>query len=270
MDYEEICGLFKSIASLQNVKVCLSSRSWVVFEDSFHDLPNLKLQDLTRGDIEHYTTCKFRNSNSFRRPARDNPKAAQKLISDVVNKSDGVFLWVRVVVQSLLTGLMSHDGLPDLEKRLNILPRDLEDLYEHMLKLTDPLHLKWASEIFQIYRSCQHHRDSVGPEDTVEPLTILGLYLAVNGDRLGLKLVMSLQEDDLLFECKEIGMQMTARCAGLLEVSKQKLGNTWSDLNDSIRYMYRTARDFIERDDIWKQLLYLTVLMEQPLVLTNA
>lgn len=258
MDYEEICGLFKNIASLKNVKVCLSSRPWVVFEDSFHNLPSLKLQDLTRGDIEHYISSKFQNSNAFGRLARENPKAAKKLISDVVDKSDGVFLWVRVVVQSLLTGLMNHDGLLDLENRVNILPRDLEALYEHMLKLTDPIYLKWASEIFQIYRTCQHHRDSIGPEDIVEPLTILALFLAVNGDRLGLKGVMSLQEDDVLFECKETGMQMTARCAGLLEISKRKLGSIWLDLTDPIRYMHRTARDFIERDDIWKQLLSYT------------
>jgi hypothetical protein len=127
MNYEEICAFFKGIGSFPNIKVCLSSRPWVVFEDSFDDSPSLRLQDLTRGDILHYTSSNFRSSNSFRRLAQGNPEAAENLISEVVSKSNGVFLWVRVVVRDLLNGLMNYDGLQELERRLNKLPRDLEE-----------------------------------------------------------------------------------------------------------------------------------------------
>ncbi len=258
MDYEEICALFKDISSFKNIKVCLSSRPWVVFQDNFHDSPSLKLQDLTSGDIQHYTTSKFCKSNAFRRLARENPEAAKDLISDVVNKSDGVFLWVRVVVRDLLDGLVNYDGLQDLEKRLNSLPRDLEALYEHMLKRTDPNHKGPASEIFQIFWTCQHHRDIVGPADSNEStqfLTILGLYLAMNGDKLGVEGVMSMSETDLTLRCKETGIQMTARCAGLLELSQRKGSNVWDNLNKRTRYMHRTAKDFMERADKWKSVL---------------
>lgn len=255
LDYEEMCGLFKDIASFTNIKVCLSSRPWVVFEDSFCDSSSLKLQNLTRGDIEHYTTSKFQNSNSFKRLAQQDPEAAKQLIFDVVDKSDGVFLWVKVVVRDLLNGLMNHDEFQDLQRRLNWLPRDLEALYDHMLKRTDPRHHGSASEIFQIYWTCQHHRDNVGPEDSIEPLTALALYLATNADKLGLEGVMSLQEHDLELRCKETGLQLTARCAGLLEVSPRKRSSTWANMNHPIHYMHRTARDFIERPEIWKELL---------------
>jgi hypothetical protein len=255
IDCEEICKLFKGIASLKNVKVCLSSRPWVVFEDNFRDEPTLKLQDLTKGDIPHYTTCKFQNSSAFQRLAEEHPQAAENLISEVVDKSEGVFLWVRVVVQSLLSGLMDRDGIQDLERRLHSLPRDLEALYEHMLKRTDPNHLFWASQAFQIYRTSQHHRNQFGPEDAVEPLTVLALYLSCNADKLSFKSVISLQETDLWHRCNEVGFQMTARCSGLLEASKRKHSSMWADMNDPIRYMHRTAREFMERSDIWKDLL---------------
>jgi hypothetical protein len=259
MNYEEICTFFKGIGSFPNIKVCLSSRPWVVFEDSFYDSPSLRLQDLTRGDILHYTYSNFQSSNSFRRLARGNPEAAENLISEVVSKSNGVFLWVRVVVRDLLNGLMNYDGLQDLERRLNKLPRDLEELYDHMLKRTDASLQLPASEIFQVYWTCQHHRDKIGPLDTVDPLTSLALYLAINGKKLGPEGVMSLQEHDLLLRCKETEMQMTARCAGLLELSERTNSSTWSMMNNPIQYMHRTARDFIERDDIWKRLLSRTV-----------
>lgn len=46
------------------------------------------------------------------------------------------------------------------------------------------------------------------------------LYLACNADKLGVEGVMSMQEEDLWYQCKEAGFQMTARCGGLLEASK--------------------------------------------------
>jgi hypothetical protein len=153
---------------------------------------------------------------------------------------------------------MNYDGLHDLEKRLNSLPRDLEDLYEHMLKRTDPSHKGPASEIFQLFWTCQRHRDNVGPEDndhSTQTLTILALYLAMNGDELGAKAVMLMEENELLRRCQETGIQMTARCAGLLELSHRKASSSWGYMNKSIRYMHRTARDFMERADIWNQLL---------------
>lgn len=52
-DHREIIQLFKGIVdSLNNdVKVCVSSRPWTVFEEAFNDIPGLKLQDLTFSDM---------------------------------------------------------------------------------------------------------------------------------------------------------------------------------------------------------------------------
>lgn len=55
-------------------------------------------------------------------------------MEEIVEASVGVFLWVRLVVQSLLEGLMNRYHVTDLQLRLRNLPTDLDELYQVMLK----------------------------------------------------------------------------------------------------------------------------------------
>ncbi|KAK3898760.1 hypothetical protein C8A05DRAFT_37649 [Staphylotrichum tortipilum] len=45
---------FAETARAEGAKVCVSSREWTVCLDYFRANPSLRLQDLTRGDIERY------------------------------------------------------------------------------------------------------------------------------------------------------------------------------------------------------------------------
>lgn len=45
--YVDIVALFSEIATSPNIKICLSSRPWLAFEDSFLLGPTLRLEDLT-------------------------------------------------------------------------------------------------------------------------------------------------------------------------------------------------------------------------------
>jgi hypothetical protein len=51
------------------------------------------------------------------------------LVEEIVEKANEVFLWVKLVVQSLLAGLGNRDSITDLQRRLRELPSDLEKLY---------------------------------------------------------------------------------------------------------------------------------------------
>jgi hypothetical protein len=43
--YEEIISFFIGLVRSPNIKICLSSRPWLIFEDAFRRSPSLKLQD---------------------------------------------------------------------------------------------------------------------------------------------------------------------------------------------------------------------------------
>ena len=51
-DHTNLIDLLKDIGSSPHIKVCISSRPWVVFEDAFKHKPSLMLQDLTYSDIK--------------------------------------------------------------------------------------------------------------------------------------------------------------------------------------------------------------------------
>jgi hypothetical protein len=109
--HQEMADLFKEITQARNVKACLSSRPWVVFSESFKDCPNLRLQDLTRPDITRYVNGKFGKSEAFGTLRKRESEAAHELITEVIEKADGVFLWVQIVVASLLKGIQNRDDM---------------------------------------------------------------------------------------------------------------------------------------------------------------
>jgi hypothetical protein len=66
-----------------------------------------------------------------------------------------VFLWVALVVRSLVTGLSNCDRISDLQRRLDAIPGDLEELYDKMFNSIDPFYAEHTSQLFQIAREAQ-------------------------------------------------------------------------------------------------------------------
>lgn len=57
-DHEEIADYFSTLSTTSSVKICISSRPWPALSDAFQDGPRLRLQDLTRRDIQHMSKTK--------------------------------------------------------------------------------------------------------------------------------------------------------------------------------------------------------------------
>lgn len=77
------------------------------------------------------------------------PESAN-LIDEVASKSNGVFLWVVVVVRALLEGLREGDTLEELQERVEDMPSELGRLYRHMLMRIHPLYRTQASEMLRL------------------------------------------------------------------------------------------------------------------------
>ncbi|KAE9364418.1 hypothetical protein N431DRAFT_421379 [Stipitochalara longipes BDJ] len=256
-DHEQMGKLFQEItASNKNVKACLSSRPWVVFEYLFGSSPMLRLQNLTYRDIEHYVNNKLEQNDAYQRLAHREPDIAQALVHEIVHKADGVFLWVKLVVSSLLNGIRNRDEMSDLWERLRLLPRELKPLYIRLLELVEPLYLPWVSKAFQILRANRNHIESPFKypslnEIEVSPLRISDFLFAINQNIN----VATLKGRSLQNKCEDILVQLTARCAGFLEVSIKKDKVSKDSL---VCYFHRTARDFLETEEIWSKLLLQT------------
>ncbi|KAF2229409.1 hypothetical protein EV356DRAFT_455854, partial [Viridothelium virens] len=135
---DELVDLLTDLASLENVKICLSSRPWNVFSDSFSDIPQLRLEDLTYDDISKYVKSQLRSHKRFQYLLRHDRNNAESLISTITRKAAGVFLWVRLVVRELLKGLRDGDGVRAMWKTLDGIPADLNEYFQRLMDSISP------------------------------------------------------------------------------------------------------------------------------------
>ncbi|KIM93793.1 hypothetical protein OIDMADRAFT_207997, partial [Oidiodendron maius Zn] len=155
-NHGEIADVFEIFTRSPNCKICISSRPLLVFEEVFGKSPQLRLQDLTYMDVQTYVKDNLSSNRRYQALATREQIRAPKLVQEIVQKADGVFLWVKLVVQSLLDGLGNRDEISDLQRRLKLLPPDLEALYQHILRIrTDPVYLEKMSMTLQIIREAR-------------------------------------------------------------------------------------------------------------------
>lgn len=166
----ELVNFFQElVGDASHVKACISSRPWTMFEDAFKACPHFSLEDLTSDDITHFITTKLENNGGFREMQAKDSRFAPQLIADIAKKSSGVFLWVDLVMQSLLEGLTDGDHTAELHRRVDQLPDDLESLFREILegvRRQNPAYFVSASKFFQLVRAA------------LEPLTLNCLYMA--------------------------------------------------------------------------------------------
>jgi hypothetical protein len=271
-DPADTIKLLKGISST-DIKICVSSRPWNEFHQAFDGFPGLRLQDLTFNDIRLYVKETLAGDERMDSLSYENPIQASNLVTEIVNKADGVFLWVKFVVRSLLEGITNGDTISQLQSRLEELPSDLVKLYSYMLGAVKPRYRVEGSKYFQMSRAWQDL--DILPAFgliTVQPIRALVLSLALEESHTPL--------DDSNFTLIDFGerksligkldKRLKVCCAGLLEVSDddpeasdaphrypQQHGEITAD-NPQVKYIHRTAFDFLSEDQTYGGILAAT------------
>jgi len=236
------------------VKLVLSSRPWNVFRDAFKDMPQLRLQDLTYPDITAYVEDHLAENDQMKHLAENDPEPAQALTTEIVSKASGVFLWVKIVVGSLLDGLRNHDRISDLQSRLNLLPDDLDALYTHILSQPDAIYRIRRSQYLLMRQAYD-----------APPLTLAFSLSDEDDPELCLKSkIIHMTKGQALGRCEDLERRLQASCAGLLEVDyRQKTEiSKWEQkmplcnhdyyktaFGSRIQFMHRTVKDFFDDKD---------------------
>ncbi|KAI7220580.1 hypothetical protein KC333_g2268 [Hortaea werneckii] len=146
-DHGKLVQDFIGFSKHSSVKLCASSRPLTVFEKSFGTKAGqyLILEKLTKDDIDRFATDTLIWDDRFAKFCPSDGTAA-KLTDEIRNRADGVFLWVVLVVRSLLRGIDNGDDMATLRRRLNETPSDLYDLFEKMLFGRDNVYSCGAGE----------------------------------------------------------------------------------------------------------------------------
>ncbi|KAI0505287.1 hypothetical protein F5B22DRAFT_532208 [Xylaria bambusicola] len=233
-DHVSLVELLQEAATYNNVKLCASSRPWNVFRDAFNQNPMLQLEKLTHTDIKRYVHGQFRKSPGFSEMKHLHPVQAKKLLSDIVQKAQGVFLWVSVVVRSLLLSFQEGDKLSDVQATLDSLPEDLDRLFLAIWRRTNPINNVEGAHYFLLLDVCQEH-DLVPYASTI-----------FWGDDDAPTDLETAIEDDSFVACaiSSLSRRLNSRTRGLLEI--YGMADTWSSRVD---YMHRTVKEWVR--DNW-------------------
>lgn len=230
--HDEICRVLKDLAKSTDIKLCISSRPWNVFEEAFGDQAQRKLymQDLTRDDI-----LKYIRSRLYEHPrwpalaAKNSSDDWLWLIHQIEKRACGVFLWVVLVIRLLLQGLTNRDRFSDICRRLESFPVELGPFFRQILESVEPFYHNKMSTTLQMAIA------------VIEPLPAMSYAFHDQGyDEQDYIFHISTQpyrpeEDELLRE--EMIWWLNSRTRGLLEVDR---------ISGLVTFLHRTVMDFLK------------------------
>jgi hypothetical protein len=152
----DIIPLIETFTSSPNIKTCVSSRPWNEFEKAFGHTNSRKLymEEFNRPDIERYVRDTLEKDVTYQKLQKTD-YSTPDLVKEVVDAASGVFLWVFLVVQSLLDGLTNGDRIIDLQRRLRLLPKTLKEYFKSIFSNIDDFYLEQIAHMFLVTLAAQ-------------------------------------------------------------------------------------------------------------------
>ena len=230
-DLYHLSRALQNMCLCKDIKLCVSSRPWNVFDDAFGQDParRLYIHELTRRDIQLYTESRlYEHPRWFSISARSS--AVATLVTEITNKAMGVFLWVFLVTKMLREGLTNDDSITDLWKRLKTLPVDLEMFFKHILSSVEPFyHEKMAGTLLMALVA--------GPLP-IEVYTYHDLEYE-DADYALKQPIEAMHENECKASRSLTSRRLNGLCKGLVETR-----NNW------VEFIHRTVKDFLQTRDI--------------------
>ncbi|KAI6556215.1 hypothetical protein MCOR09_009754 [Pyricularia oryzae] len=240
-----------------SVKLCVSSRPELRFENVLREYPRLRLQDLTHDDLQTFVKTALVDE-LYTKFASESSPAVEEFANCLLEKAAGVFLWIKLVTASLKRGLDNGDSLEFLEKRLIELPGDIIELYKEMWLRLDEDTKQYRQDGAR-YINCVLNSMILEREAHIDLYTVgmplIVLEAAVNPgfrDKV-LSRKAATGEGVTEQELAEIATKVQTRCAGLVELVETKRDYYFGDKGSflelrsitSARIIHRSAYDFL-------------------------
>ena len=214
-DHGDLLRLIEELTKLPNFKCCYSSRPERAFT-IFEALCTLKLQNITRNDIRNFTDAKLGELSQMQQLPPEQVHWRDRLKETIAQKADGVFIWVDLVLRSQINGIRNQDSLEILQKKLDSLPADIEEIYSRILETIGKCYLKEAAKFLATayYFSSE---DPLSMFGTSRPHN-LNFTIAAFGLTDDLHLASQFETSDIASRCSYVNNRINTTCLGLLEV----------------------------------------------------
>jgi hypothetical protein len=213
------------------LRLCVASRPENIFQHTFGNAPGFTIHKMTEGDIRQFATGRIQPKLS----SDLEPAAAahlEALVEEVIAKAEGVFIWVKLVVDELIEGLCEGDSIEELRNILSVIPSELEGLYRRAIQ--------------RCPRSSPHQR----AKHRLESSTLFRIALcssrAYQIDYF-LEVANSIMSGQCLsastngFWVAQARRRLDSRSAGLLEV-------VWDSRDGNVvQFIHQTVKDFMRK-----------------------
>ena len=206
-DHSGVVYLLRQLATTPHIKLCISSRPWNVFQIAFGSTTQqtLQLEKLTKRDIELFVKTTLEDDKTYAQ-ALEKDTTHQSLVDEIVQKAEGIFLWVTLAVQSLLNGITNADTIPELRKRLEDIPEDLEHLFGHMLATIQPRYKQQATKLFLMTTEAN------------KPLPLMAVSCIDEEVSLSMTSSNNISRSEIISQLQKARRRVNARCNGLVHV----------------------------------------------------
>jgi hypothetical protein len=136
----EVINALVRLAQSGHTKICASSRPWNRFTDAFSASKRqgnyLELHQHTRGDISKYVEKELGSTFANLSKVYED---WQPLLREVIDRSEGVFLWVTLVVKRELRPMLEdRESISTVRKRLDEVPSGMISAKDSPITLTRP------------------------------------------------------------------------------------------------------------------------------------
>lgn len=248
---DSIFQLVDSFRSRAGAKVCVSSRPEIEFKDHFGDRRGMTLEEITAYDIAFYVNTIFNRTPAFKELQAGDPVGSSSLAQAVIAGASGVFLWVKLVTEALVTRMRKGDSVTELKDTLDSLPQPKEgmsSLYQAIWRRLEHQDQVAASRWFQIYEAARRldPRESGTPipGEDIQPSPGKGIQPSL--PRLGAVQIFVAEAADAAeaarqpyaFKMQRMDRRLRSYTKGLLELIHK---DGWH----YVTYHHRSAKDWI-------------------------
>ena len=270
--HSEIISHLQRLSKLPRTKLVVSSRPDLQLKAYLGRASQMTMQKLNERDIKRIVHRSFKNLADKGNLGEITIAQFERLKDTVVEKAQGVFIWVHVVLKSLSRGISRCDNWNELESRLESCPGEMSDLYEQMWQRQgeDRKHYHVETATF-LHLTLNGLLDFDDRGLVTERVTVFDSMLAVSPSLQTQVLgngPHGINVEELIRKCVLTENRLTSQCAGLLEVVSKGDGmlgseKLLSELDQLRRYhelkevnlIHRTARDFLLHTSTGQEIL---------------
>lgn len=154
--------------STTEVKVCCSSQPWTVFQDAFSDSDGRRVHEYTHEDIPRYINGRVSENTRMAQVMKEGPQdkrhSVQRLIYELPNRANGVFIWVRLVLDELLRACSDGATPGEMAEILSTIADDLDQVYQRSV---DRIPLKYRFDAYVMIETVLRFPATIALRDLV-------------------------------------------------------------------------------------------------------